>query len=163
MGGILTTALMFLANKKAKAGLINKITKKFSIRECDAYGCGHYEASRGSRKHYGIDVVTQKGDAIYSPITGYLNRLAYPYASDLSYKGIEIIGTGIHQGFKVKIFYCIPTIKIGASVVAGVTKVAESQAINEKYSTKMTNHVHLEVYKDNKIIDPTNIIQGYVK
>lgn len=159
MTGLLTSALFFLGRKKAKANEIQKITSDFTKRGCDPEGCGHFGASRGSRKHMGVDIATKKGQAIFSPISGYLNRIAYPYPSDLSYKGIEIIGTGVHINLKVKIFYCTPVIKTGNKVVAGVTKVAISQAINEKYNPKMTNHVHLELYVDGKIVDPIKYLK----
>lgn len=160
IGSIL--GLMFLS-KKAKSGAVNSnkyiynLTDAMEMRTCDPMGCGHYGASRGSRKHMGLDVVVSKGDTIYSPITGYVSRFPYPYASDLKYKGIEIIGEGEHQGLKVKIFYCLPTLSIRAKVSKG-QKIATAQAINEKYGKSMTNHIHIEFYKNNINVDPTTYL-----
>lgn len=162
-GGLIAIAMLIKPKKASSMSLLNDkiqpITKDHDPRECDAYGCGHFGASRGSRKHNGLDVTTIKGQKIFSPITGYLNRLAYPYRSDLSYKGIEIIGEGIHKDFRVKIFYCTPTVAVKTRLKAG-QQVAISQKINDKYSDKMKNHVHLELYYKGKLVDPDKFLNN---
>lgn len=150
---------LLLMSKKSRGNMaknkyIYDLTDDMEVRGCDPKGCGHYGASRGSRKHSGIDLVIQKGEPVYSPITGYVSRYPYPYASDLKYKGIEIIGEGEHKDLKVKIFYCVPVAQRNAKVVKG-QKVAVAQAINEKYGKAMTNHIHVEFYKNNVRVDPT--------
>lgn len=148
------TALILMSTKKTFA----KVTDKNTIRDCDAYGCGHFGASRsgGTRSHNGIDMIAVPGQNIFSPITGEVTRYPYPYRSDLSYTGIEII----NDIYKVKMFYVTPTAFIGTEVKAGQV-IAVAQNISAKYSPSMTNHVHLEVYKkvNNtwQLIDPTNL------
>lgn len=150
---------LMLMSKKSKANTMSKNrfihlpTEDFELRDCDPMGCGYYGASRGSRKHMGIDLVVSKGEAIYSPITGYVSRYPYPYSSDLSFTGIEIIGEGEHQGLKVKIFYCTPTVLRNSKVTKG-QKIATAQAINEKYGSSMRNHIHVEFYKNGTRVNP---------
>ena len=59
-----------------------------AIRKSDKWGQGHFGAPRGSRKHNGIDIVTQLGTPILSPIEGKVIRISYPYASDMSFTGL---------------------------------------------------------------------------
>lgn len=154
---------LLLLSKKSKAGnmgnkrFIYNLTDDMEVRGCDPKGCGHYGASRGSRKHMGIDLVVERGAPIYSPITGYISRYPYPYASDLRFKGVEIIGEKEHKDLKIKIFYCSPTVSINTKITKG-QKVAVAQAITDKYGLKMTNHIHVEFYKNNQRVDPTPYI-----
>lgn len=146
-----TAALIYLLLKPTK--MLAKITDENKHRECDNHGCGHFGASRGSRDHKGVDIVTVPGQAILSPITGKVVRIAYPYASDLSYKGLLLE----NDKYVVKIFYINPTIAIGSQVTAG-QKIAEAQDIAAKYSPGMTNHAHIEVYdKQGNLLNPTNL------
>lgn len=133
-----------------------KITENQNIRGCDAFGCGTFGASRGTRTHNGIDIVSLPSQSIFSPITGEVTRFPFPYGSDLSYTGIEIV----NFEYKIKIFYVTPVVKIGTQVNKGQL-IAKSQNIASKYGSSMTNHVHIEVYKKQGInwvlIDPTNL------
>lgn len=147
-GAALLTLLLMKGNKALAA-----VTKNQRLRDCDPFGCGNFGAPRGTRKHNGIDLIVSPGQDIFSPITGKVTRIAYPYASDLSYKGLEIV----NEQYKVKIFYINPTVAIPSVVTAG-QKIAEAQNIAAKYGSTMTNHVHFEVRNAlNQVIDPTNL------
>lgn len=151
LGGSL---LIFLIMGTEKA--FAKITDNQKNRECDAFGCGSFGASRGDRKHNGIDIVTIPNQKLFSPITGEVTRFPFPYGNDLSYTGIEIV----NSEYKVKMFYCSSVVAIGSKVQAGQF-IATSQNISAKYGSGMTNHVHVEVYKKQGnnwvLIDPTNL------
>jgi murein DD-endopeptidase MepM/ murein hydrolase activator NlpD len=142
------TTIFLMSTKKA----FSKITDNQNVRGCDPFGCGSFGASRGSRKHNGIDVVTVPNQLIKSPINGEITRFPFPYGTDLSYTGIEII----NSEYKIKIFYVTPLVAIGKKVSAGEV-IAKSQNISAKYSNEMVNHVHLEVYKNGVLIDPTKL------
>lgn len=133
-----------------------KITENQTIRSCDPFGCGTFGASRGNRKHNGIDVVATVDQLILSPIAGEVTRFPFPYGSDLSYTGIEIINTE----YKVKMFYVSATVTAGTQVKKG-QPIATAQNIAAKYGSSMTNHVHVEVYKKNSnnwvLVDPTSL------
>jgi murein DD-endopeptidase MepM/ murein hydrolase activator NlpD len=151
---LLTSYLLYSKSKNMKLKKIKALQK---IRECDPLGCGYFGASRGSRDHKGIDIITTKGEPIMSPISGTVTRVAYPYAGDLKYKGL-VIENDIYY---VKMFYINPTIEIGSFVKEGAV-VAVSQDIAEKYDSRMQTHVHLEMYMKTqsnglKLIDPTHL------
>lgn len=137
-----------LANKAFAA-----VTKKMVQRGNDGYGSGAFEASRdgGTRSHNGIDLVTKTGDRIFSPISGTVTRLAYPYADDSRYKGLVIEG----GAYLVKVFYIIPTVAIGSVVKAG-QQIATAQDLTVKYPG-ITNHIHLEVYHNGALINPSTL------
>ncbi len=122
------------------------------------WGDGNYGASRNgnTRQHLGVDITVYKGQTIYSPIQGIITREAIPYASDPKYRGVYIEGTGQYTGYAVKMFYMTSN-KIGQGIFAGDV-IGEAQAINEKYSPQMTNHVHIEAYYNNQLIDPTPLL-----
>jgi|SRR5690606_17569600 len=150
IGGAAAILLLLMKSNKAFA----TITKpNQNIRGCDPLGCGSFGASRNGHIHQGIDIVATPGQDIHSPITGKVTRIAYPYASDLSYKGLEIV----NEKYKIKIFYIFPTVAIPSVVTAG-QKIATAQNISAKHGAAMTNHVHIEVRNSlNKLIDPTNL------
>lgn len=154
--GVLGLILLGKNTNKTKR-FIAPITDNMKLRPC-GMGCGHYGASRGSRKHWGVDIVVKKGGNVYSPITGYISRYPFPYPSDLSYKGIEVIGTGEHEGLKVKIFYCIATLAKRTKVTKG-QKIGKAQAINEKYGAAMTNHLHVQFYRNGQGFNPTTLLK----
>lgn len=129
-----------------------KITKENLDRGCDPMGCGSFGASRGSRKHKGIDIVAKPGETIFSPITGNVNRYPIPYAGDNRYSGIEIE----NATYRVMIFYMKTTLPIGSVVLAG-QPIGTAQDLTLKHGSSMTNHVHLEVYKNGVLIDPTDL------
>lgn len=120
-----------------------KVTADNVRRGCDQnWGCGSFGASRGTRTHNGLDIKTTEGQQILSPITGKVTRFPFPYGGDLSYTGIEIINTT----YKVKIFYMKPSVAVNSEVTKGQV-IGTAQNISAKYSSTMTNHIHVEVYK----------------
>lgn len=122
-------------------------------RKKDAKGEGHYGASRGSRKHMGIDFVTVPGQNIIAPISGKVTKLPYA-ASDLVHRGIEIKnGNEMHQ-----LFYVIPLVKVGQMVKKGQI-IAKADSLLSKYGASMTNHVHHEVEVNGKFINPTSLYE----
>lgn len=145
---ILIYLLMSNSNKAfAKPTASNK------IRQCDPFGCGTYLASRGNRKHEGEDYSISPGESVFSPISGTVTRIAYPYASDMSYKGVEIK----NDELTVKIFYMVTTAKIGSTVKAG-DLIGTAQNIAAKYGSTMVNHIHVEIRnKEGKLIQPSTL------
>ncbi len=120
----------------------------------DSQGHGHFGARRagGLRSHKGIDLICFEGQTVYCPIYGYVERRSNPYANDSRWTGCKIVGTGKHKGYSMKIWYMQP-IKIGESVIPG-SHLGSAQAISGKY-TGMKDHIHLQLYFINQVIDPT--------
>ena len=147
-------AIALVTYLSMKTNKLYALTTANTLRGCDPLGCGSFGAKRGTRKHSGVDIKATPGESIYSPISGTITRIAYPYADDLSYKGVEIVNADC----KVKIFYMTATVAVGSQVKAG-QKIGVAQNISAKHGAAMTNHVHLEMYdKAGKLIDPTNLI-----
>ncbi len=150
--GITITGLIIVLTMTAKKAFA-AIVPNQKIRGCDAHGCGSFGASRGGRKHEGVDIVVTPGTKILSPITGKVIRYPFPYPGDIFYKGILIE----NEQYSVKIFYLNPTAIQNTTVKQGGV-IGVAQNIASKYSPGMTNHVHMEV-RDAKgnLLNPTNM------
>jgi len=62
------------------------------IRYADAWGRGHYGASRdGGCRHWGVDYLCEPGQQIRAPVSGRIIREARPYAKS-DYSGVLIQG-----------------------------------------------------------------------
>lgn len=150
--GITVTGLIILLTMTAKKAFA-AIVPNQKFRGCDTHGCGSFGASRGGRKHEGVDVVVTPGTKILSPITGKVIRYPFPYPGDIFYKGILIE----NEQYSVKIFYLNPT-AIQNTMVKQGDVIGVAQNIAAKYSPGMTNHVHIEVKdRSGKLLNPTNL------
>lgn len=147
IGGAALIIYLIMSTQKTFAAL----TANQQFRKADNWGSGAFGASRGTRKHAGIDIVVYPGQAINAPVSGIIKRIAYPYEDDTDYKGFVLTA----GDYEIKIFYANLTVPIGTKVTAGM-KIAEAQNIAAKYSG-MTNHVHFEVRKNGVLINPTNL------
>jgi len=116
----------------------------------DSFGSGQPGAPRGSHLHKGIDVVTRPMQRILSPIDGDVIREAFPYPDDPAMRGILIRGVGDHAGFEVKLFYVLGLFS-GRTKAGGL--IGHAQDLTTKYPG-ITNHVHLEVFRNRLQIDP---------
>ena len=142
--------------------------KGWNIRGTDCYGSGSYGASRGIRKHRGIDIKSDEGDSIVSPIDGYISSSGYRiYTTKCSYLiGVDVTGTGKYSGYRVRLFYVKGTVPINTPVKKGdpigvqqsLQKNCYPKKINDKYC--MTNHVHVELYVNGVRVNPTNYNWG---
>lgn len=128
--------IYFMTTNKA----FGKPTASGTIRGCDVHGCGNFGAKRGSHIHQGEDYSASPGTSILSPICGKVTRIAYPYASDLSFKGLEIV----NNEYSAKIFYITPSAAVGSMVTRGQV-LGVAQNIAGKYSPGMVNHIHVEI------------------
>jgi hypothetical protein len=164
----LVFVLLYLRNLIKGRTYTPPITKEFpfasivqpkQVMRNDSIGLGHFGASRdgGLRSHDGIDILVYKSQPIYAPFNGTLTRRYYPYANDKKYFGMEVISEV--GEFKMKIMYCVPLAdKIGIYVKKGEL-IGYAQAISEKYSPLMRDHLHVELYQAGDLIDPTIHIQ----
>ena len=123
------------------------------LRGCDNWGCGHYGASRGDRKHRGIDIVCQPGDRVYCLNPGLVSKVGYPYADDLSYRYVEIV----NGKYRWRYFYVEPIVNVGDELDA-YTIIGEAQSLAGRYPG-ITPHIHLEIIDpDGNYIDPTPLV-----
>lgn len=115
----------------------------------DPAGSGHFGASRGGRKHEGLDFLCDPGQIIKAPIKGKMVS-ARPYADDTFYVGCRIWGAM----WMSKMFYFEPYAKlVGENVLAGEA-IGIAQDISQKYGGDMKPHVHVELYK----LNPTLLV-----
>lgn len=129
------------------------------LRKSDKWGAGHFGASRGTRKHNGIDIVATLGQNVLSPIEGKIVRKSHPYATDLSYSGVLIEGINQYFGLTIKIFYISPTVSlVGKNVKAGDI-IGKVQSLLTKFPG-ITNHIHLEIMKNGTKIDPKTLLSN---
>lgn len=130
--------------------------EKLIVRN-DSQGGGHFDSSRtGGRKHNGTDYLVNEGDSIYMPENGKVIRKSYPYASDTRWQGLYIRG---ESGLEYKVFYMVPLDGITGKTLKKGQLIGHAQAISEKYSSAMKDHIHVYVIKDGNFIDPETILK----
>ena len=117
----------------------------------DSVGSGRYGAKRGSRRHQGIDFCCAPGQEVKAPVAGVVTRVAFPYAGDRKYLGLELQG----EHCKAKLFYCRPKSWniIGKRVAAGEV-IGIAQDVSDKYGPDCIPHVHLEM-----VVDPALFLE----
>jgi murein DD-endopeptidase MepM/ murein hydrolase activator NlpD len=145
---------VFLLSAYTRARPLGAILARMRMRGQDSQGFGYFGASRsgGARKHEGIDFVCTPGEAVYSPVTGTLQRYSDPYG-DGRFGGVFIVGDQL----SVKMFYLSPLVPVGAKVRRG-QQIGTAQQISKKYPG-ITEHIHLEAYNGNVLVDPTGLIE----
>ena len=122
------------------------------LRKCDTQGCGHYGASRGTRKHNGVDVLREPGITLYSPVAGVVTKLGYTYSDDLSFRYVEVTSAG----YRFRFFYVYPAVELGDSIKAGAL-IGTTQDLTARYAG-IGNHFHLEIKSpDGAFVDPTPV------
>lgn len=129
--------------------------KKRIIRGTDAYGSGHHLASRGSRVHKGVDLITQAGELVMSYCRGTVTKIGYPYNPDTQpdkghFRYVEVTDC---RGLKVRTFYLDPLVDVG-DIVELDTVIGSSQDLTEVYPDGMTQHIHFEVKTGNAYLNP---------
>ncbi len=151
-------ALVFLNWIYAKAKTVSIVDAKkigsplgrMIIRN-DKAGNGNFWKSRMGYYHEGIDVLCEKGETVYAPISGTIERKAYPYANDKRFEGCVIKNATT----EIKLFYMICS-KVGQNVEKGEV-IGICQAISTKYEGGMKNHLHIEIRQDNILINPETV------
>jgi len=135
------------------------------FRIMDAWGGGSFGAPRQGKPdgHPGVDCIGEPGDRIVMPIVGQVFHIgiAYP-GEDLG--SIHIKGVGIYDGWRVKLFYAraeMPRFAVlGQGITLGVLQ--DRAALATRRNSKrgpMTNHVHLGLWIDGKLVDPTDYLR----
>lgn len=144
------TLLVLLLSRFMRFSAINY---KQGLRGCDAWGCGDFGASRGNRKHKGLDFFIPKGNPVYAPFPCEVIRLGYPYADDLSYRLVEVQGIGGYSDYKAKIMYVTNLPAVG-TVFHEKQQICVADDLARKYDARMTNHVHFELYANGELVNP---------
>jgi len=134
-------------------------------RGVDGQGSGEFNADRPGRKHKGVDILSNAGDPIVSPIDGYISKVGYRiYTTKCSYLvGVDITGTGLYEGYEISLFYVKSDLtekdEVKKGDVIGIQQSLNDNCYPQKYSNgnyTMKNHVHVEVYYNRVLKNPSN-------
>ncbi len=135
--------------------MIASPTKNLKLRGAEPTGNGWYGANRsGGKKHKGLDIVADPGQAIYSPIKGKVVRVGQVYSFTRAFK-LLVIENDIYQ---VKIMYLNPIgLEKGSWIQVG-DLIGWNQDIANYWGGKMINHIHFEVRKYGLLTDPEPLL-----
>jgi len=133
-------------------------------RGSDAWGAGHFGASRGSRTHAGADFLVPAGRLVLSPVDGILARIGTAYRDAPEFKIAEIQA---EDGVLWRLFYVRPFANVGDRVFRGII-LGIVQDLEDKFGDHpkrdergpMPNHVHLETVVAGEKVDPVPILES---
>ena len=135
-GGVFVSARSLSSKKRAQ------YKAKYKHEFTSIYG------KTGRRIHGGIDYGAKKGQEIYSPITGIVAGFVYlPSYKGTDGKTLDFKGVAIRHetGVLARCLYITPTVKPGAEVRAGETKIGILRNLREASSLRgAKNHVHCD-------------------
>ncbi|WP_461141249.1 M23 family metallopeptidase [Spirosoma pomorum] len=120
----------------------------------DKGGSGYFGTGRINRIHQGTDFVCEPGQPIYAPFSGTIIRESLPYADDTRWKGLLLRSDD--GSYECKLFYCTLAEAVGARVERNQL-IAFAQGISAKYSTGVTDHIHVEVRRNGVIKNPESL------
>ncbi|MCH9735882.1 MAG: M23 family metallopeptidase [Actinomycetia bacterium] len=134
-------------------------------RTSDSYGSGYFGASRGSRKHNGVDLCCDPNSTVCSNVSGTVTKLGYPYADDLSFRYVQVQDSSNRNH---RFYYVNPSVELNDEIMIG-DEIGRSQELgirypkNDKRPLGIQEHVHYEVvvYVDGKknYLDPNNFLE----
>jgi hypothetical protein len=117
----------------------------------DRWGNGRFGMPRGTspdgskKYHDGLDLEVEPGDPIFSPINGKIDKVDYPYASDLFWTGLQISNNMV----RVEVWYMNPFItagRVNAGQQIGVAQdISKRYPPTEDFNYIMKPHIHLRV------------------
>lgn len=108
---------------------------------CDDMGDGHFGAPRGDREHRGVDYLCRPGDSVFTPCTGVITKLGFPYDDVSEWRYVEVTDSD-HR--RHRLFYVSPTLSTGTYVWSG-TEIGKAQDISLRYGPRMKPHIHYEI------------------
>ena len=128
-------------------------------RGSDKQGAGHFGAPRGNRTHNGIDLACYPDSIICSLRPGIVTKIGYPYSATDPKKGhMRYVQITDDQDNDLRYFYVRSLVKKD-DVIEIRQPIGHSQQLSKIYPG-ITDHIHFEVKRHGKIIDPTNILTG---
>lgn len=109
----------------------------------DSEGDGRYGASRGSRRHNGVDFECDKGQDILAPHDMVIVRESFPKA------GSPMTGIAWKNGKSTgRLWYFRPTASLIGKAVKEGDVIGVAQSVSEDYGLpNMKDHVHYRVNK----------------
>jgi murein DD-endopeptidase MepM/ murein hydrolase activator NlpD len=129
-------------------------------RPDDPHGSGAYGASRGNRKHNGVDYAALPNSQALSSTRGKVTKIGYPYDPNDPKKGTFRYVEVTTDGYRIRYFYVYPLVMLGENVEIGEV-IGSVQDLRSVYR-KITPHIHLEVKDEyGEFVDPREYFKYY--
>jgi len=139
------------------------LTFSAARRVGDKWGSGAYGASRGGRKHRGIDFLSLPGQVLLSPIAGRVTKIGWPYSQSekrhFRYVEVTDVSRLRHRFFYVdaKDFAVKGDVVTVGDLLGAVQNIA---SLHEG----MGNHVHYEIMRvangKREYLNPDEFLEG---
>lgn len=148
--------------------ILQSPTRFLELRNLDPTGNGWYGASRGSREHLGLDVVTFPGEEIFACMGGKVSKLGWMYHGyTAGMRYIEITNKVGNHEYRLRQCYVAPKIKKGVIIEAnqfiGVAENVSDYHFSKGDKHRMKNHIHLQLWKNGLITDPEPLFKELQK
>lgn len=144
---LLLTTITVYAMSKTKRSFFYR---KMFVRGCDDGGCGEFGASRGTRKHLGLDIACIPDEGVVTPFDGKVIRTIDPYG-DGQYSGLKIKTT---QGFVLNVMYMDPIADVVGATVRKGDLLGYAQDVSKRYTSGVKPHLHVEIELNGVHVDP---------
>lgn len=133
---------------------LGSVVNPMAVR-VDGGGDGHYSAGRIGHVHQGTDVICRPGQNVYAPFSGKVTRRTAPYPDDLRWQGMVIESDVL--GYECKLFYCTPAAGVVGNSIERGQLIGYCQAISQKYSSGVTDHLHIEIRQNGAVKNPEKL------
>lgn len=131
-------------------------------RTSDKHGSGAWQASRGSRRHNGIDYAVWPGSVVLSATIGMVTKIGWPYSPEDPDKGhLRYVEVTTPLGDQVRYFYIEPCVGLGDHVSVD-QPLGVAQDLTKVYNG-ITPHIHIGVKRDGKYINPEEFFKVHSK
>lgn len=150
---LILTGIILLLMSMSRFMKFSMLNYKQGLRGCDAWGCGNYNAPRGNHKHKGLDFKIAPNGVVYAPFPCKVIRHGFPYSDDYSFKLIEIQGLDGYKDYTAKLMYVKDLPELG-TIFKEKQEICKADDLSRRYDSKMTNHVHFELYAKGVLLNP---------
>lgn len=123
-------------------------------RTNDPHGSGAWQASRGTRKHEGVDYACWPESIVHSGTNGMVTKIGRPYydAADTSKNHFRYVQVTTQLGYNIRYMYVEPCVHVGDTVSTD-QPIGAAQDLTKVYEG-ITPHIHIGVKYEGKYINP---------